>query len=139
MRTTLLSMFALLTAFAVDCHAADWFKGTPLNNTPIDLPSWRIGRSPDTSHLPVETYAPRGTSNRWDYRDGRFEFRGNGRWIELRRNGHPSHFVEIGRNQRIVDLYDRDRRMFVRLTPTDGLFRRHQSEPWARWGNGNFR
>src|SRR4051812_39540744 len=99
MKATLLGTLALLTVTAGNCCAGDLFGGTPFNNTPIDVPSWHLipRQEPDPSYLSGGTSPTRGPSTRWVYPDGRFEFQGDGRWIELRRNGTTSHFREVGR------------------------------------------
>jgi hypothetical protein len=140
MKTTALGAMFMFLVTASPCHAQDILEGTPLDNTPLDMRTWVPPSRDQGSHLPVETSPPRGVSNRWDYPGGYFQFQGNGRWIEMRRNGPPSYFTEVGRNQRVVEMYDSDRRIAVLLTPTEGMFRYRRSDPWrGPWSNGNFR
>jgi hypothetical protein len=81
-----------------------------------------------------------GTGSVWVYgsrNEGSFHEMGNGQWVET----NPSaqlYYTEIGRGSGIVDLFDPNRRIYVRLTGGQ-LYSRAESQPnWDVGYSGNW-
>jgi len=68
------------------------------------------------------------------YTTGRFNELGGGKWHETRDGGRPgSSFVETARNDKYIELFDRDRNMLVRLHDSHGAWVYAGSTNWAPW------
>jgi hypothetical protein len=133
---TLVAVVAFaLTAEA--CHA-QW-PPNPIRNTPFDPGTWRLPSLPPPQGSTFTDPDPAPTvTNRWDCQGSSFRHQGNGWWIEVLANGAPAnHFRELNRDQYSVHMWDANRKMFVLLTSTKGLFRRTRNDQWSLWTTSN--
>jgi hypothetical protein len=60
---------------------------------------------------------------------GRFEHQRGDRWLQIRNYGEPILFRETGRTRDYVELYDPQRRMYVRLHEDQW----YQNDPTTGW------
>jgi hypothetical protein len=93
---------------------------------------------------PVPPYQPsyqpppppaQGTGSVWVYgsrNEGSFQALGNGQWVEQNPGG-TFYYTEIGRGNGFVDLFDQNRRIYVRLTSGQMYSR---AEPQPNWDAG---
>lgn len=70
----------------------------------------------------------------------RFRNRGGGTWIETRSNGPSSTFRQVSGNGEFIELYDSQRRMYVRLYDRYAVWAPQSKQSWSRWpgSDGNW-
>jgi hypothetical protein len=67
------------------------------------------------------------------YSGGVFVNASGNRWVEKRDRGVDSQFTELERTDHYVELYDRDRKMKVRLYADRGVYLHKDTQRWVRW------
>jgi hypothetical protein len=127
------ALVALLPSLAAPgpCKAQGIFKGTPLDNTPLDPDTYRIPSPPPAqdSYITDPQTPPPNARQHWAYQGGRFDAVGGGRWVE-RNSGGTSNFRETQRNGEWVELYDASRGYTLHL---------HRDAFWIIGGNDRVR
>jgi len=107
----------------------------PLPPVPSYQPPYQPGYQPPPPPPPSQ-----GPGSVWVYgsrNEGSFRATGNGQWVEQNPGG-TFYYTEIGRGNNFVDLFDQNRRIYVRLQPGQ-MYSRAESQPnWDAGYSGNW-
>jgi hypothetical protein len=114
-------------------YSGRWYNPQPYNQyqpPPPPVPSYQPSYQPPPPPAPSQ-----GPGSVWVYgsrNEGSFQALGNGQWVEQNPGG-TFYYTEIGRGNQFVDLFDQNRRIYVRLQPGQ-MYSRAESQP--NWDAG---